>query len=680
MTQHELAIYYLDKHALGRAIHHFCKWILTHPDDFDAHRELIWCFNQRRNNIDYVPWRECDDFYKKVYNLANELTLKLFVKAEQLTHEEKYEDALERYQAALMHAPKVNSIHFGLAKAYFALMQYKKSATEFENILDSNPTYLPALYRYCFWMFAEGRCDRIESYLTHLDDSHTNKFLFVYKDEREDFEELLELKKAVTTLKQTNDLIRKHETKEAFLNIWQIFLRYRTNVPIIRTITYLIYLNDWLPFGQQFCELFFKKDSPHFYYAKGLVCWYEDKFKNALKNYNKAISLGLEHPLVYCARALVLEKLNREIQEQKDLAFAHDRQPWLTFARTELAYNAFHDEDYDTVIGLSDMDSIDYQHAFQYEVSGDFNSAVLQTIALKSYMKKGNYQEALSVVERDKYPLKNEFLLLRRAMVYAVNKEFNEAAKELAAAIEIDAKAISDINDEEPKLLKNITKKFPDHFPAKLTLALLPAYEENYKKSIDRLLKLSKNYPNNHSIWYHIAIIASILEKHKMSKEACKKALSLNPTCKKTIRLLCNILSEEGDIKGLIDLGDELLAETIPYEYALDLVKSNDAQEQLKTIAKKCLERDPEHYPSIRYLLKITDQKNPEFIWLYDRLNSILPIESRIRFSIASEFFERGMFKESSKRFIQLFEDGFDSLHGILQMGMAQLIANDNKQ
>lgn len=420
-------------------------------------------------------------------------------------------------------------------------------------------------------------------------------------------------------------------------------------------------------------------------YAEGLMLRYEGKYEEALAAYNEAIEGKADHPLVYCARSRVLEALDRKAEEQNDLMYAHTRQPWRADVRAELASNAFEQSDFAKAIQLADLDTADRECAFAYDISGRANLAQLDRLALKSLMKQNAFSAALSRVESDPEPMSDARLLFRRAMVYVANGNIPRAAEELSAAIETHETAVSEADEEDAARIKEITEQIPQNFAAALTYSLSPAYQRDPKEALGRLEKMTSRFPENARIWLYIARVSSLLKDREYSKEACKRALSLDRSCVDAMLLLCMLLHGEENLQGLLDLANEVYPKALPLGFACGLAQSLGQIEQATDIAYEILngEIHPMQEEAIRHILVTVNSESPKYLQVLERLPALdlfdlSPFDFELLSYTALLFLTNGMFTECLKYCNDLLSNEMDYIPAILFYGLSHIALDAN--
>ena len=95
------------------------------------------------------------------------------------------------------------------------------------------------------------------------------------------------------------------------------------------------------------------------------------------------------------------ERQGETEKEEEDLCQAHARQPWLVFARAELAENALARSDFDRVAELADLRRDERSAALDFEVSGHQNLSQLESTALAALLQRGAVDKAVSRIENE---------------------------------------------------------------------------------------------------------------------------------------------------------------------------------------------------------------------------------------------------------------------------------------
>lgn len=665
MNQRQAAIYCLNKRVYARAEHHLKEWVMSHPDDIYIHMELIWCFYNRQR--EYEKWRECNYFYDKKYDQSNSQLIKHFVQAEQLFYDNRESRAIDEYNAVLKMGLDTQTVRYCLGVALQKTGRYLEAQKEFEKVLEIEPHFLPAIMTYANWLFNEGRFDLVESIYKRIDGINRKYFTSNFRDAEEELNDLHLMKKASEGLEKVIVFLHKNKLKEASLLFWPIFLHYRHRCSFIITMVYLFYRNNWITFGKRRLKEVLGEDEPEAHYAKGLFLWYEDNKKDALKEYNIAIEKGLNHPLIYYSRSLVLDDIENK---KKDLLLAHQLQPWLLCVRSELASIAFNQSEYDNVIKLAETTNEERNLSAKYEPQGCITLANLERLLLNSLRAKGETKKALSRIQNNFETYQNESLHLTRSIIFALNKDIKEAVKELEKVISINEYAILEMRKKDIELLNELDYR---SFPIAFSHALYPVTEDNLKKARMRLEKLAKKFPSKTIIWFHIGNISQELGDESYAKKTLKKAISIDPKNKNALLLLCNILAEEKDLKELLKLADDFKHETIPLKFALDVAKSQNITEQAKKIANKILKRDSTEPSAIIHILGITKPTSLKYITLLKKLTILCPFDFETLHFMAKEYLQRNEFVKGQKIYKELLSKGECSLPTILFYGLSAL-------
>lgn len=659
MDQRQMVIYYLNRGVYGKAEQYLRHWVLSQPDDIYCHMELIWCFYKRQSGFD--KWYECNEFYSNVYDRENAPLLRHFVLAEQMFYEDNQREAIEEYKAAIKAGLDRPTVHYSLAVALQRARLFKEAQEEFEIALSVDPFFLPALSAYGSFLFAEGRFDLLESLTVYHPDQKREEYHFIFRDAMKDLARLRSIKDATAILRRAVCLWNEGRLQEAAITLWPVFREHKSNCAFIRTMAFLFYRNNWLRSGRQRLADELSDEEALARYADGLMSYYEDKHEEALANYNEAIEQGLDHPLVYCSRAIVLEALNRETEEQSDLLYANARQPWLVYARSELAENAFEQSDFTKVLELADLNKAERESALAYDVSGLAKLAQLERLALMALVKQGNDGIALSRIEGDHNPIHNARLMFQRSMVYAASGDALKAERDLSEAIKIDESAIAEADENDIARIKEIAKRIPQSFAAAFAYAIRPAWDQNFAEARSRLEEVVDRFPGHARIWFHIARISYIIGDQHSSRDACKHAISLDPSCRDALELLCRILREEEDMQALLNLSIELDSEVPPLISALDLANSQGKTDQAREIAYAILDRKPDQAEALDHVLSITESEGHGYIRIVEPLLLATPFNFEGRFMLARDLLCNGLPDESLKHFKTLISDGITS-------------------
>ena len=673
MNPRECAIYYLEQNALGRAVKLLQEWVLAHPDDVYTHMELIWCFYKRSS--DFIRWKDCDQFYEQIYDRPNAQGVRRFVRAEQLYYENNEEESLLHYKAAIDAGLNVPTVHHSMAMALKKLGRDEEAKTKCEIALEQNPRFVPTLNLYGHILFYEGRFDQLERIIQPLDSVDSQSFEYRFRKALNDLDELAYMREASNVFRESVVLAYKDKMSDAIMNLWPIFLKWKDNCWIVRTIVYLFYRAGWLVVGKERIEEVLDSENPIFSYAAGLVLWYEEKHEEALQAYGTAIEKGLEHPLVHCARALVYEILEQDEERECDLVAAFSYAPWCIYAREDLARLRYKQGNLHEVDALVQVTSEEYERAVAYDVSGRYSLARLEQLALSSLLRQGKAGEALSRMRRQPAPCEDEELCFIRAMVCAENEEFGKAALELTKAVRLNHEVIRPRDEMDRRRLQLILTHEPNCFGAALTSALLPAFEDRLEEARENLKQLVRNFPKEPEAWYHLANVSALLGDRMSTKEACHEALAVDNKCKDALLLLCKTLWQEEDVQALRALSQELSGSPEPLIFAMEWAKAKEKPEVAKQLATELLAVEPTNVTAVLYLWEELDPESLEYALMAERLTVAMPIDFVTRSFVARSFLLNGQPKEALQRYDSLFEDGFNSVYTILLRGLAYLAA-----
>lgn len=684
MDHRQTAIYYLSRGAYGKAEQHLRQWVLSHPNDIYAHMELIRCFHERPSSSSR-KWGKCDDFYNNMYNRPNAFLVRRYVMAQRMFYNERLEAAIEGYRATIESGLEAPTVHYSLGVALQAEGRYEEAQEEFETALSVGPLFLPVLSIYGEWLFNEGRFDRLEKLLWKLprndDEELYAKTVLnlrcTFADAEAHLERLTRLRKAAEGLRESVHLLNKGEMRKAALTFWPVFRKHKNHCTFIRTMVYLFHVNSWLESGKRRLKDELGDKCVYALYAMGLLLWYEGKSEEALILYDQAIEEGLSHPLVFCAKARVLDTLQDYSKVLSDLLYIYAYPSWLAYAGSEIAYKAFERSDFDMVMRLANHDIEYREYILTYDVSGRVSLAQLECLALHVLMKRKSFLMALSRVESDASPIRDPQLLFRRAMVRAANDDLERAAEELLAAIEMDESVIRGADEDDLGLIKAIAEQMPQSFATAFIYSIYPAYECDLQEARSRLKELVLRFSGNNRIWYSIANFSYLLEDVKSAKDACRQAISSDPLCKDALELLCSMLLAEKDLQGLSVLAEELHSETLPLVFALDIAQSEELDDKAMDIALQILDRDQRQVNAVTHILSTIDINSLEYAQMSDRLTSQDPFNFESRYSVAHKFLTAGMPDESLKRFGALISDGVIGMSAVLHYGLSHMALED---
>lgn len=675
MDGREEAIGYLNRKAYGRAQSLLEEWVRMNPEDLQAYMELISCLRERQR-----PLRELsEDFDPYVFEQSHWASIRRFLRAQQLFDNRREEDAAREYRELLTMGLDTPVIRFCLACALREAGKNIEAQEEFERVLAVEPSYVPAASHYAQWLFEEGRFDRLESLVDAVHTVPVGQLIARYTGAEGAIARLDEMKRAAEALRKAVLLARVNRVHEATISFWPTFRIFANNCPFISTMAYLFSHSSWSGFAQFHFEQRLEQECSHARYADGLLRWHEGKHEQALEACNAAIEGGLDHAIAYCARAAVFQSLNDRKREQEDLLRAHEQQLWLTTARLGLAFHAFEGSDYSRLLELADLSQEDRRCALDYSVSGLLNLAQLERLALDALLEMGALPQALEKVMSDSEPPANHQLHLSRAKVYCANGNIEKAIEEFCVAFELDEGIVSIIARDRSSALKTILKSKTENVAVGLAHALIPAYEGDIEKARSRLRSLSKRFPGNARIWYHIGNTFDILGEGKAALHACRRAVSTDPTSTDAISLLSTLLHKMKDLQGLLALANESEEDIVPLRNALSLARSEEGNESATRIASRILGKYRNDPSAICHILETLDEESVDYTRMMDRLTEETPFDFEERYLIARKYLEEKMTREGAERLEALLRDGDCRLDVVLVYGLAWLATQTHR-
>jgi len=673
MDPRQCAIYYLEQEALGRAEKLLREWVLTHPDDIYIHMELIRCFYNRRPGLN--SWGDCDQFYQQVYDRPNAKGVRSFVRGEQLQYENREEESLLHYKAAVDAGLDAPTLHHCHAMVLKALGRNVEAKAEYETALSQDPRFLPGLVIYGRMLSQEGRFDRLEKILAPAEDLNSQSPEYRFRHEFNGLERINIMKEACVVLRESVRLAQAGKMRDAIGKLWPVFVKQTNNCWFVRTVVFLFYRANWLLYGKKKLEEVLDSDSPILSYANGLIHWRQDKHEEALQAYDAAIAKGLEHALVRCDRALAYEALKREEERERDLVAAFSGAPWCIYSRANLARLRYKQGNLDEVDVLAQVDRGEYECAEVYDVSGKQSIAKLEVTALSSLLKQKKGRMALDRMREQPVPDEDGDLCFRRSMVFAENREFGDAASELTKSIKLNYQVVGTKDESDKRRLHLIMDREPGCFGVAFARALLPAFEDKLEDAKDNLEQLVNEFPSEQDVWYHLANVSSLLGDRLRAKEACGKALAVERGCQGALHLLCTLLKQDGDVQGLRELTTMLDEVAAPLEYALQWAESNKQPQVAKQIASELLAIDPANEAAVCCLMEGLDPESPEYAGIAEHWATLIPLDFGARILVARTLLLSGKPEEALQRYDSVFLDGLDSIQSVLMHGLAYLAA-----
>lgn len=670
MTLREQAIYYLDREARWKAKAILSKWVTEHPQDTYAHMELVWCFYKDDDNED--GWRKCNEFYQAEYRAGNRAAVRRFVTGEQLFYEGKYEEAAAEYNAAIEAGLDDPVVWHSLAVAFRHNKRHDDMQRAFETVLSRDPEFLPTIEVYSRWLFAAGRYGLVEELYERIRPMGSDRFVGKFRDAKDDLGTVHDLAEASRTLRQAIDLYREEKPQDGVLRLWPVFRKHKQNCGILRTLVYLFHRARWLEFGKKRLERQLRDSGPYAHYARGLVYWYEDQHEKALEEYDKAIDAGLQHPLVHCGKALVLEELEQKDQEDAEFQTAHQRQPWLLYAVADLAENAFERSDWDEAIRLADIDEPTRQQAQIYEVTGHRAVARLERFAIRSLMQKGHADEAAKRAEVSLDDGTSPSLSLTRACAFFAVGRRRKGNTALSAAFREDEDALGYAHDGDWAILAKAAEGKCVEYEVRLCDALQPAYEKNYVESLERLSRLTTSAPQRPEAWYHRGYIAYLADKAEEALACFKRASECDPSYKPAVGSMCSLLEKSADLTGLLELAQNSSATEMCLQAALRVAKEKKDSDRENEIVESLLENNDSDVAALVFLIEQSDQDSREFAQLLDKLLTNSPFDFERRLFVAERLMRHGCINTAFKKLMELIADGFDTTQAVLLCAIAR--------
>jgi len=672
MNHRQLGIVLLNQGAYGRAENHLRKWVVEHPQDLAAHMELVWCFT-RLGNRHLNRWADCDEFYQRMVNDQDSPALLRFVRGERLHYDDREEEALDEYRAVIDAGLDTAVVRYSMGGALRELGRPLEACVELRKAYELDPGFVPAVHAYAEALFVDGRLDRLEKVADSMKIAVDDNLDSMYRNGVRDFAKVVDMIGVAVALREALVMHKRGDFKDALLHLLPIWRQQKNNPWLLRTLIYLFYRCEWLFFAKRIFSNEMPDESPVAAYAQGLMFWYEDDYEKALESYTKAIDDGLVSPLVFMARTLVFERTGETNREQEDLERAFAMQPYLAYARSELAENAYESSAFDRVIELADISPDDRELAIRYEISGQTDVATLESLRLRSLLKLGRAKEALGCVAADREPIEAADLRLSRAMVLIDAGQAKAAHFELERSVSLDDSVVGRLEDMDLQRIARIQQEVPDSFAADFCLSLHPRYTKEYNDAKKRMEVLAERYPDRPELWFHIGNLSWLLGEVQRAKDAFHRSLHLEQSDPRVCRELCKLLHGQGDIDGLISLSFHEEVREFALDYAVDLASRMEDKNLLRDIINRAIKLGRATENALHHLFDLLEGDKDEYMSVLAAFTELVPVDYIGREYVARFCLETGRTEESVERYTNLFNEGWLPLPAVLRLGVGKI-------
>ena len=595
----------LEREAYGRAEMFLKESLAERPDDAYLHAELVWCFGRRSTG--WTKWRACDDYYQATYSGANQAAIAHFVAAEQFRHDERYPEARKEYRKAQQRELTHPAVDLGLARVLRAMGDLTEARNTYESVMKGRSCFLPALHEYAVWEFSEGNFRTVLAIGEKVEASEIDSECEATRSSDEQIAELREFKRVIQALEEAVRLQDDGRSREALQMFWPVFQIHKMNCSLIRAVVLMFVRADWLVVGTRRMGEAFPGEETYDLYAQGQVAWRNEKEKDALEAFTRAIDKGLGHPLVLCARAVALATQARGEEAEKDLLKAHEHDPHSTFARVELAKRALNRDDHKSVLRYAELSAEELEDASRYDVNGKQNIMVLECLALKTLLRKGKKQQALIRAQRARVHEQDDGLRFMKGIALAANGLNEDASNELSKAIGADARVVGWADTDERSLVGHLATRFTENYELALAEALFLVYDGDMETALATLTKLAKRFEHKPSAHLHQGRVAWLLGQPEVAEAAARKALVLDPTNEEAQIALCGFLLEQNGNEELLEATAGIASTEAVLTYVLEAARRLQDQEQERAVAVRLAELYPGNGSALSSLLKCSE-------------------------------------------------------------------------
>ncbi len=678
MNNREKAIYYLNQGRFIKARELSKISLKENPEDYYLHTLLVWLF-KREPLFDYLPWNECHRYYLDFPGVKASI-IRAFVYAEQLQHDQRYWQAVQQYKDLYKSGLRHPVLYYRLGQVFESLNENESAVKEYKKALKKDGTFLPPAYAGAKLCFKSAKFDTARTFTGILKkfptDDGMEQYNTAFKDARHMLWQLSYFRKEIDKIKKTVKLKKSGNDSETAVTLWPVFRNNSDNNAVVRMMVMLFCGNYSREVVHRHLTREMDTESPSFYYACGLLAQYHQKWDEALSRFDQALKAAQDQPLISCDRGLVYLKLEKPQEAEHDFLKALSSRPRCLRARVELADLLFQRGDYRSVLKITSMPTALRKFALTYELDAEVNLPRLDKTTLHSLWKLGRKKEALEFVRRDRSPLPHAGLLYRRAMVWATNRKYTEAAAELSRAIEIRNNIIAYCTEDELEFIDSVKKNVPDTPLLYFIDALKPAFENNLKEAAQRIKLLANRYPENEIIRFHYANIANILGDHEAAKSIALEGITKSRKPDTTIlRLYCELLEKEGNLEALVQLGQKLKHRTTPYAAALSVADSKGLMEKVKEIGEIVLKIEPDNQYVIDKMVRTVPPESVEAALYTEKMAQKHPLYFDMCRLSADQFIHLGKFKKSRDKYYSILKYGFNDLNTVLLYGISSLAA-----
>ena len=674
MSNWETIIHCLGEQRFRRAEELLEEWCIVFPKDFYAQSQLVSCYYRRRSHMS--QWEALNRFFEAGYHHENADVVKHFMRAELLMHLGKRDEAEAAYRSVVRDGLDNATTRHALGRLLMDGGLYSEASKEFDTALKHDNLYLPAISDYSMLLFDQGRFDHVESLIEDPTSIREKPECRRFHSAEKELGLLQDLQATCVGIRNVVEHVRNSEPDEALRSLWPLFRRHRTNCSITRTSIFLLYSLGWIEVGRRRLNELFSNSHPVRFYAEGLVLWYEGNWEEAIYAYDTALGAVFDYPLVHCARSLACNCLGRVEEAEVGYSKAHERQPWLVYARLGLVEAKAACGHWDRVVQLADLDKEMTYLAETYDVSGTSDLARLEYLLLRAHLLTGNAKKALTRVRADKNPLQDASLRFCRGMVYVENSCYAEAEEEIEEALNLDHDCLNHTTKKDRSRLELLKKRDGSGFIVNLAVALFPYYDGMIGTADEEMNKLVETkYHREARLWYYKGLIVSQLKSGKSTAlKDLKKAIEMDNALDEAVILLCTLLRSESNGKTeLLKLAQQLPHSKHPLHIALALGEEQSDSRCGKKVTEKILAIDPLDTQALLYLIRRSDAGSEEWVSLLDCLSKRVWFEFEAREKVAEGMLSRGLAKQSQKQYRELMDDGHNSLRCCLMFGIASL-------
>lgn len=679
MNHRSAGIEYMNRGALAWAEVELEAHVEDSPEDYYAHSQLVRCLLERGGKSE--GWRKLNDFYDSFHRgLASGASpvLRRFVAAELAYREGKTALCLGECSAIIAQEEDVPEVWYRIAMAAREQKDFWRMQEGFERTLAVKQDFLPAAEAYGEWLFSEGQFGRLSKLVREVELNNGSPG-HDYVGSQAGIARLQHLLAACDTLEQAVAESQSGHPHSAALRLWPVCREHRTCCALLRAMSCLLLCTGWWDAGKLRLRELVGEGDPYAAYVDGLIASNEGEWKKALAAYDRALSLGLDHPLAHYAKACALLCDAPETNAaDAELDMALERLPGFADARVAIAQKALERGNYDRVLSVAPLTEGERSDARRYSLTGPSAVARLDAAALTALLKKGMVDEAVERAAEASDSSTEAVFLFRRAMVYAAAGRPTEAVNDVARAMEVDCRILREADEEDVRQVEELAVTHPGEYGVGLARALLALIREQPGRPEDNLTRLAELSPERRAdALYQAGTLLRHVQRRDEATRAYRESISIQSRNQAAMRALCELLETEQDLPGLLDLAKQHPSGILPLEAGLRTARIQGDHSTAGELARAILVQQPDHLDSLVYLEKQSDIESDRFLELSGMVAESDPLNFELRYSVAYQFLVRQHMDEAKRRFRSLLVDGYQYLPVAFMTGIASLPSDD---